>query len=43
MAITLEVVPGVPHVFQAFAAMLEERDAALSQAAESLRAHFAVT
>jgi monoterpene epsilon-lactone hydrolase len=43
VAITLEVVPGVPHVFQAYAAMLDEGQTALSQAAEFLRAHFAVT
>jgi acetyl esterase/lipase len=43
VAITLEVVPGVPHVFQAYAAMLKEGETALSQAAEFLRAHFAAT
>jgi acetyl esterase/lipase len=30
VAVTLDVVPGVPHVFQAFAALLDEGDAALS-------------
>ena len=28
--VTLEVTPGVPHVFQVFAAVLEEGDAALA-------------
>jgi epsilon-lactone hydrolase len=35
--ITLDVTPGVPHVFQAFAAFLEEGDAALDRAAGYLR------
>jgi len=39
VAITLEVVPGVPHVFQAFAAVLDEGEAALSRAGAFLRAH----
>jgi acetyl esterase/lipase len=38
VAVRLEVTPGVPHVFQAFAAMLEEGDAALTSAGEFLRA-----
>jgi epsilon-lactone hydrolase len=29
--VTLEVTPGVPHVFQAFAAILDEGDAALTR------------
>ena len=41
VAVTLEVVPGVPHVFQAFAAALDEGDAAMSRAAEFLNEHFA--
>ncbi|MGA2013174.1 MAG: alpha/beta hydrolase fold domain-containing protein [Solirubrobacteraceae bacterium] len=41
VAVTLEVTPGVPHVFQAFAAMLDEADAALTSAGEFLRAHLA--
>jgi epsilon-lactone hydrolase len=41
--VTLEVVPGVPHVFQAYAAVLDEGDAALNRAASFLNAHFAVT
>ena len=39
VAVRLEVTPGVPHVFQAFAAMLDEGDAALTSASEFLRAH----
>ena len=35
VAVTLDVTPGVPHGFQAFAAMLEEGDAALARAAHS--------
>jgi epsilon-lactone hydrolase len=37
----LEVTPGAPHVFQGFAAMLDEGDAALTSAGEFLRAHLA--
>jgi acetyl esterase/lipase len=40
VAVTLEVTPGVPHVFQGFAAILDEGDAALTSAGEFLRAHF---
>lgn len=36
--VTLQVTPGVPHLFQAFAAMLDEGQTALSQAADFLRA-----
>lgn len=43
VAVTLEVVPGVPHVFPAYAAVLDEGDAALSRAANFLKTHFAVT
>jgi acetyl esterase/lipase len=39
--VTLEVTPGVPHVFQAFAALLDEAGAALTSAGTFLRAHFA--
>jgi len=39
VAVTLDVVPGVPHVFQAFAAVLDEGEAALSRAGAFLRAH----
>jgi epsilon-lactone hydrolase len=41
VAVTLEVTPGVPHVFQAFAAILDEGDAALASAADFLRTHLA--
>jgi monoterpene epsilon-lactone hydrolase len=34
--VTLDVVPGVPHVFQAYAGMLDEGEAALSRAANFL-------
>jgi monoterpene epsilon-lactone hydrolase len=42
VAVTLEVTRGVPHVFQAFASMLDEGSAALTNAAVFLRAHLAV-
>jgi acetyl esterase/lipase len=32
VAVALEITPGVPHVFQAFAAMLDDADAALTRA-----------
>ena len=38
VAVTLDVVPGVPHVFQAFAALLDEGEAALTRAGAFLRA-----
>ena len=41
--VTLEVTPGVPHVFQGFAAALDEGDAALDRAAAFLKEHLAVT
>ena len=34
--VTLDVVPGVPHVFQAYAAVLDEGEAALRRAANFL-------
>jgi len=37
--VTLEITPGVPHVFQGFAPLLDEGDAALTAAAEFLRLH----
>jgi len=40
---TLEVTPGVPHVFQGFAAVLDEGDAALDQASAFLTTQFAAT
>jgi acetyl esterase/lipase len=43
VAVTLDVVPGAPHVFQAYAAMLDEGDAALDRAATFLKANFAAT
>jgi acetyl esterase/lipase len=41
--VTLEVTPGVPHVFQAYAALLDEAGAALDRAASFLNAQFAAT
>jgi epsilon-lactone hydrolase len=41
VAVTLDVVPGVPHVFQAFAALLNEGEAALTRAGAFLREHTA--
>jgi monoterpene epsilon-lactone hydrolase len=43
VAIALEVTPGVPHVFQAYAAVLDEAEAALNRAAAFLKAHLAGT
>jgi acetyl esterase/lipase len=43
VAVTLDVTPGVPHVFQGFAAMLDEGDAALNRAAAFLGTQFAAT
>ncbi|MGD0704304.1 MAG: alpha/beta hydrolase fold domain-containing protein [Trebonia sp.] len=37
--VRLEVTPGVPHVFQAFAALLDEAGAALDSAGAFIRAH----
>ena len=37
--ITLDVTPGVPHGFQAFAAILDEGDAALARTAAFLDQH----
>jgi epsilon-lactone hydrolase len=39
VAVTLDAVPGVPHVFQAFAAILDEGGAALTRAGAFLRQH----
>lgn len=39
VAVTPDVVPGVPHVFQAFAAVLDEGDSALTRAGDFLREH----
>jgi acetyl esterase/lipase len=40
VAVVLDVTPGVPHVFQGYAAFLDEGDAALNRAAEFLSFHF---
>jgi epsilon-lactone hydrolase len=37
VAVILDVTPGVPHVFQAFAALLDEGDAALNRAARFVK------
>jgi epsilon-lactone hydrolase len=39
VAVTLDVTPGVPHLFQAFAAILDEGDAALSRVTAFLSDH----
>jgi epsilon-lactone hydrolase len=39
--VTLEVIPGVPHVFQGFAGLLDEAGAALDRASDFLNRHFA--
>ena len=39
VVVTLDVTPGVPHVFQAFAAVLDEGDAALTRVASFLSSH----
>jgi acetyl esterase/lipase len=39
VAVTLDVTPGVPHGFQAFAAMLDEGDAALARAVAYVDQH----
>jgi epsilon-lactone hydrolase len=41
--VTLEVTPGVPHVFQAYAALLDEAGAALDRAASFLNTQLSVT
>ena len=38
VGVTLDITPGVPHVFQAFHAILEEGAIALDRAAQLLRA-----
>jgi epsilon-lactone hydrolase len=37
VAVILDITPGVPHVFQAFAALLDEGDAALNRATRFIR------
>jgi monoterpene epsilon-lactone hydrolase len=39
--VTLEITPGVPHVFQTFAALLDEAGVALDHASSFLKAQFA--
>src|SRR5205823_14870934 len=39
--VTLDITPGVPHVFQSFYAMLDEGAAALDRAGQFLSAHLA--
>jgi monoterpene epsilon-lactone hydrolase len=41
VAVTLEVTPGVPHVFQGFAGLLDEAGAALDRAADFMKEHLA--
>jgi epsilon-lactone hydrolase len=43
VTVTLDVTDGVPHVFQAFAAMVDEADAALDRASTFLRTNLAAT
>lgn len=43
VTVTLDVTDGVPHVFQAFAAMLDEADAALVRASAFLRKNLVAT
>ena len=40
VAVQLEVTPGVPHVFQSFAGLLDEGEVALARAGAFLRAQF---
>jgi monoterpene epsilon-lactone hydrolase len=41
VAVTLDITPGVPHVFQAYHAILDEAAAALDRAGQFLSAHLA--
>jgi acetyl esterase/lipase len=41
VAVILDITPGVPHVFQAFAAILDEGDAALNRAARFIKDNIA--
>jgi len=43
VSVSLEVTPGVPHVFQAFAAVLDEGDAALDNVTRFLETHMRVS
>jgi monoterpene epsilon-lactone hydrolase len=42
VAVTLDITPGVPHVFQAYHAILDEAAAALDRAGQFLSAHLAI-
>jgi epsilon-lactone hydrolase len=39
VAVTLEITPGVPHVFQAYAALLDEAGAALDRGSDFVKSH----
>jgi monoterpene epsilon-lactone hydrolase len=39
--VTLDITPGVPHVFQAYSPLLDEAAAALDRAGQLLTAHLA--
>ena len=41
VAVTLDITPGVPHVFQTFYPILDEAAAALDRAGQLLSAHLA--
>jgi acetyl esterase/lipase len=41
--VTLDITPGVPHVFQAYHPILDEATAALDRAGQFLSTHLAVT
>jgi acetyl esterase/lipase len=41
VAVTLDITPGVPHVFQAYSPILDEAAAALDRAGQLLTAHLA--
>ena len=41
VAVILDITPGVPHVFQAFAGLLDEGDAALNRAARFVKDNIA--
>jgi hypothetical protein len=41
VAVTLDITPGVPHVFQAFYPILDEAAAALDRAGQLVSAHLA--
>jgi acetyl esterase/lipase len=43
VAVTLDVTPGVPHVFQAYAGLIDEAGAALDRAANFLQSQLATT